>query len=112
MISYGHKFTTDEIIASSRKCLHHSHIIPEHLISRFTPPCQVVDQPKRGGPHDDEVENHRHEDAKYGSEVVDNMMSLICEHYEDGVEEAKERERREERKEVPVEESFTGEVPN
>lgn len=85
--------TSHKIVASSRKSLHNCHVVSETLIipSEF-PLCQIIDQRKGGRPHDDKIQNHGHEDAKHRSEVVQDVVTLVGEHDEDGIEQPHEGE--------------------
>lgn len=68
------------------------------------PLAELPDQHEARGPHDAEVEDHGHEDAEYGPEVVQDVVALVREHDKDRVQQPKERERGKYREEAFVEE--------
>ena len=68
---------------------------PVVLVSSRDAPSTPPYKRECGGPHDNEVEDERDEDAEDRPKVVHGVVALVREHYDNCIEEAEECERAE-----------------
>lgn len=82
--------STHEIVTSCGKALHHGHLVPRIRPHLVFPNPEVVTEAKRGEPHHHKVQNHRDEYPEHRPEVMHDVMALVREHDEDGINQADE----------------------
>jgi hypothetical protein len=101
-----------KVVAPRREALHDRHLVP---VRGLAPRLAAAERPhkrERARPHHDEVQDHRHEHAEHGAQVLHDVVALVREHDDDRVEQAEERERAEAREELGLEEGARGEAPD
>ena len=94
---------TYEVVAARSERLHDRHVVPPGPTLPL-PDAQLPHEHESCRPHDAEVQHHRHEDAENGTEIVQDVVSLVREHDEDRVQQTEQCERSEEWEETVVEE--------
>lgn len=83
---------TDEIVATRCECLGNCYFIPEYLrlLLPGFPFRQIIHGSKGRSPHYDEIKDHGYENPEHWSQVVDNMVSLICRQDKDSIKQTEQ----------------------
>lgn len=86
--------TTHKIVATRSERLHDSHLVAPQR-ARAVLDAEPPHEHERSGPHHAKVQDHGDKHPEDGPEVVQDVVPLVGEHHENGVEQADEGERRE-----------------